>query len=373
MSWYTTPLQFGYFLSLLLALVFFFRGLKAQRLSDKLLGFFMLILALELQDYTFGFSGINYLWNELNGFPRGVNLLFGPSLYFYLRSQTNREFKFKTKHLWHYLPWTALWLWHLLIFIQGKTAVDSYQNSDFSQVFWYVAETIKTASYAYYFYLCFKLYHQYRVWAVEYFTNSEKVNFLWLRNFLYLMIFWVSCKFILGAIDLIFNLPFYQDWWWNLALVAAATYVGLHGLAQAQEKDMSFKPIVESTPLAKSSKTQETVTEQKNLAKKLNYLMAKEALYLQPDLNLKTLAQHLNTNTALLSATVNQQLGKNFNDYINSLRINEFIARYALPKNSQYTLLAIAYDCGFNSKATFNRAFKKEKGQSPKEFLLSQA
>ena len=97
--------------------------------------------------------------------------------------------------------------------------------------------------------------------------------------------------------------------------------------------------------------------------------MKNDRLYLQADLNLQELAQHLQINAVQLSATINQVFNKNFNDYINGLRIEEFIRLYKADVNQKYTLLSIALDSGFNSKATFNRAFKKIKGSSPKEFL----
>lgn len=106
MSIYTTPLQLGYFFSLLIWLLMLIRGYRERRLSDIMLGWIMFILAMELQDYTFGFAGINILWNELNGFPRSVSLLFGPAVYFYFLSQTNRNFQLKKKHLWHILPFS---------------------------------------------------------------------------------------------------------------------------------------------------------------------------------------------------------------------------------------------------------------------------
>jgi AraC-like DNA-binding protein len=59
----------------------------------------------------------------------------------------------------------------------------------------------------------------------------------------------------------------------------------------------------------------------------------------------------------------------NFNDYINSLRIEEFIKLYKADTNKQFTMLSLALDSGFNSKPTFNRAFKKLKGVSPKAYF----
>ncbi|MEZ4905955.1 MAG: helix-turn-helix domain-containing protein [Spirosomataceae bacterium] len=81
------------------------------------------------------------------------------------------------------------------------------------------------------------------------------------------------------------------------------------------------------------------------------------------------LAQKLKTNPSVLSAAINQNFGKNFNDFVNEYRIEEFKKQIQLPENKKLTLLAIAFDCGFNSKATFNQAFKKLTGQSPKEFV----
>ncbi len=97
--------------------------------------------------------------------------------------------------------------------------------------------------------------------------------------------------------------------------------------------------------------------------------MKEERLYLQAELSLSELAKHLKVNNNQLSACINQLHQKNFNDYINGLRIQEF-ERIAQSNNAQqFTLLAIAFDCGFNSKTTFNRAFKKEKGMTPKQYL----
>ena len=71
----------------------------------------------------------------------------------------------------------------------------------------------------------------------------------------------------------------------------------------------------------------------------------------------------------MLSARINQVFQQNFNDYINTLRIEAFISAYQLPENRLYPMLFVALDAGFNSKATFNRAFKKAKGCAPKDYF----
>jgi AraC-like DNA-binding protein len=178
----------------------------------------------------------------------------------------------------------------------------------------------------------------------------------------------------MGVLDGIYQLDFYQDWWWNLALVAVVFYIGLTGYSQAQPAKISFETdvsqeamLAKNEPINTSSQT--SSLDKSELAHTLQKLMQSDRLYLQADLSLQELAQHLDVNTVHLSATINHVLHKNFNDYINELRIEEFIKLFKSDKGRQFTMLSIALDSGFNSKATFNRAFKKIKGCSPKEYL----
>jgi AraC-like DNA-binding protein len=79
----------------------------------------------------------------------------------------------------------------------------------------------------------------------------------------------------------------------------------------------------------------------------------------------------LNTQPNYLSQILNELEGKNFYDYINTLRTEEFKRLIAIPDNRKYTLLALAQQCGFNSKSSFNRYFRKVTGQSPSEFMMA--
>jgi AraC-like DNA-binding protein len=59
----------------------------------------------------------------------------------------------------------------------------------------------------------------------------------------------------------------------------------------------------------------------------------------------------------------------NFNDFVNYYRVQAVVEKLKMGEQKTQTLLSIAYDCGFNSKATFNRAFKKAMGTSPKNWM----
>jgi AraC-like DNA-binding protein len=98
-------------------------------------------------------------------------------------------------------------------------------------------------------------------------------------------------------------------------------------------------------------------------------LMEVEKAYLNPELNLSDLAKMANMSRGQLSEIVNSGFNKNFNDFVNSYRVEAFKAMLKDKKHEQLSLLGIAQDCGFNSKATFNRVFKKLTSHSPTEYL----
>jgi len=369
MSIYQTPLQFGYFFALLFAVLLGWRGWREERLSDKLLGLVMFFLAMEIQDYTFGFSGINILWEKYDGFPRYFHLAFAPTIYFYLKAQINREFRFKASHLWHYLLYAIYFLVNIVVFVQGPQMVKTFHSSALSYWLGWLESLAIWGSYVYYFYQSLLLYREYRRWVETQFSDTETVSFVWLRNFIYLIIAGEVFKLAWQIADMALNnLPFEQDWWWNLFTVAIICYVGIMGYSQAQPARLSYTPAPVEVGVEVAKTTEVLPLNYGSWKPKIETLFEEQRLYLQPDLSLSDVAQKLKTNTSILSAAINQNFGKNFNDFVNQYRVEEVKRQLKNPDNAHLSLLGIALECGFNSKSTFNRAFKKFTGKAPKEF-----
>jgi len=379
MSIYQTPLQFGYFLALLFAVLLWLRGWQEERLSDKLLGWILFFLAMEIQDYTFGFSGINILWEKFEGFPRYFHLAFAPTIYFYLKAQINRDFRFKTSHLRHYLFYAIYFSVNIVVFLQGKKAVNTFRTSELSYWLGWLETLAIWGSYIYYFYQSLRLYKEYRRWAETQFSDTETISFVWLRNFIYLIIAGEVFKFGWSIADrALGDLPFEQDWWWHLLTVMIICYVGIKGYAQHQPTKLVFteqKSEIKAIPLKNEPLTPTnsfpTVpnTDYSEWKPKIEQLFKEQKLYLEPELSLSDLATKLKTNTSVLSAAINQNFGKNFNDFVNEYRVEEVKRQLKDPAYTHLSLLGVALECGFNSKSTFNRAFRKFTGQSPKEFV----
>jgi TolB-like protein/AraC-like DNA-binding protein len=99
--------------------------------------------------------------------------------------------------------------------------------------------------------------------------------------------------------------------------------------------------------------------------------MKEEKWFKNPSLSLRELAENVNISSNKLSWLLNERIGQNFNEYVNNFRLEDFKENALNPANSHLTLLALAYDSGFNSKTVFNTFFKKAEGMTPKAWVKS--
>jgi AraC-like DNA-binding protein len=102
------------------------------------------------------------------------------------------------------------------------------------------------------------------------------------------------------------------------------------------------------------------------LSARLASLMDSEKLYRDPELSLASLSERLGTSANRLSQALNDEIGTGFRSYVNALRLEEVKRR--LERDDGCSILAIAFDAGFNSKTTFNTLFARETGMTPKEY-----
>ena len=105
-----------------------------------------------------------------------------------------------------------------------------------------------------------------------------------------------------------------------------------------------------------------------NFSQRLEALMREEKLYLDSELSLNDLSERMALSVHQLSELINQGHGLNFNDYINQFRVEEFKNLLLQSRFANDTLLAVAFEAGFNSKTTFNTSFKKFTGLTPSQY-----
>lgn len=141
-----------------------------------------------------------------------------------------------------------------------------------------------------------------------------------------------------------------------------AAYATYHKRLYPPVEAASKRP---NTPSPSTTKAPEIIQVE---LEQLHTFMTNEQPFLNPTLTLRTLASHLNMHPNQLSWLLNEQVGKNFNTFINQHRIEHFKQLVVQPSNAHISLLGLAYESGFNSKTVFNTAFKKEVGMTPKAY-----
>jgi len=143
----------------------------------------------------------------------------------------------------------------------------------------------------------------------------------------------------------------------GFTVMALLTYwLGLQGVLHRQ--DIQFEKL--PPPGDVDPRLQE-------LAARLEQLMKTEKPYLQPELGVADLASQLEVKPFMVSRALNTVLQQSFPEYVNTYRVKELQARLRDPRFAHYSLLALAFDSGFNSKASFNRVVKKVTGKAPSE------
>ena len=149
----------------------------------------------------------------------------------------------------------------------------------------------------------------------------------------------------------------------------AGRVTNLSDKSDGSDKSGGVNTFEEETKAPEYRKSGLKAEEAPELHQQLLRLMQTEKPYLEPKLSLAQLAEILGVLPNHLSQIINQYEAKNFYDFVNSYRVEEFIDLAKKDTDKSFNLLGLAFEAGFNSKSSFNQVFKKFKGKTPSEFL----
>jgi AraC-like DNA-binding protein len=380
------------------AFMFFRRGIVQESTADKLLGSFLFLAALYVVPWMTGFAG----WfaqehpayrNILFYTPFVNGLFFGPLLFLYVKSITNFHFRLSKRDLVHFLPGILYLVWRTIMVVVDRLVLKQYylMNGDNDPDFdsWY--SWLQNISIIAYLYISLRYYLQYKRFTVFEFSFADSVALNWLRNFLIafgLLTVLPILELILSQFQFFQSLNYRGSWFTFLAFALVVYYIAINGFSASHIplRRLAFRPEVllqYLSPLqlpAPVTAIEDALFEivpdkeipgtgaESKLKERLLQYFEKEKPYLDAEITLSALAKKMGTNASVLSKVINTGTSQNFNDFINGYRIKEVVEKLKAGEQKKQTLLGIAYDCGFNSKATFNRAFKKATQQSPKDY-----
>ncbi|WP_026752655.1 AraC family transcriptional regulator [Sediminibacterium sp. C3] len=405
-NWRSGLLLIFFFHGLVYAFLLFRKAYQHERASDNWLGFILLMSVLYICPWMLGFAGWYWGWecmecrNFMFYFPMNHTLLMGPAIFIYIKSLLNPSFVFSKKDRYHFIPGTLYILWTIIVAVTDQLILKRYylmdgQNDpDFDT--WY--QVIGFFSLMVYLLLSLRYYLNYRAFIDQELSYADNLHFTWIRNFLIACFLYFFATITLDVLRLLgFDIGYQDTWWYYLLFALIFYYIGITGYANSIEQKKKFEVDfyryqTEETALTDgyevNANLEETVNETATSTKldtdlqatdspvppewkaKLEKAMVLEKLYRNPELTLSDLAIHLGTNPSFLSKMINRSFEKNFNDFVNEYRVMEVKEQLSNPELANLTIMSLAYDAGFNSKATFNRAFKKFTGDSPKTYQI---
>lgn len=367
------------------AFLFWKRGIKQERLADRLLGTFLFLSALFIFPWMAGFAG----WYDTQPYrdflfytPFIHALFFGPLLYLYLKSLTNNSYRMMRKDWLHFLPGGLYVLWSVVVAVTDKWIVkdyylmNGYSDPDFDS--WYnFAWSLSLLTYLVF---TIRYYRQYIAFSQYEFSFAYEAGFKWLRNFLYLFGMLTLLLLSEQVLSLFVNLHYIRSWYYFFAFALMVYYMAITGYNTGPVPyiKLNFQPqllleyraplLLEYPQAAVNDQPEETPDWMNEWKQQVLQLVEEEKVYTDPELTLTQLARKMNTNASLLSKVINTCFQQNFNDFINYYRVQETIRLMQSDAHRHLNLLVIAYEAGFNSKSTFNRAFKKVTGKTPGDY-----
>ncbi|NVO31636.1 helix-turn-helix domain-containing protein [Hymenobacter lapidiphilus] len=372
----------------------------------------MLILlpTLSVAQWMLGFAGWYDSHDSYSTFmfymPWQLGLLMGPVYYLYFRSLTRPAF-YQRPALRHLLPGLA----QITLFaavaaydlgwwrgVRQRPLPDFFGTKGYgATLLGYLELPLALAGYALLLVYTLRVladYRRYYRYLNDNFSNPERLRFAGLRQILLLQVASLGLGLLFTGLNEALSLNYQSAWYFYVVqgcLVYGLIVVGLQANYAAASSPLPLtSPAPLTLPPATSLKQPLAVTtasvsaveegaEQASaglaslpselLAHRdhLVHFMETEQPWLRAELTLAELAQALHVTPGILSRVINTGCGCNFSDFVNGYRVRAATERLASPRYAHYSLVGVAFDCGFNSKSTFNRVFKKLAGYPPSD------
>jgi AraC-like DNA-binding protein len=355
---------------------------RKKEVADYILATLFLLLCYHLGANYVMVTDYKYQFPHIIGTSGPISLLYGPLLFFFIKNYISEKHLFKPKYILHFVPFVIDQLYNFVVFYRqsGSEKIADLEEiiagkPDFDLSFSLIAYSLSPLIYSIWSVGVLRVHRKNLKKLYSFTSDRLKLEWLWILTWSMLVV---------GAISLILNsIIVFTDIadWVELRLMIVSLgsvwvfFLGYYSVRKTpfyrsyhikgiDTLDLEIEPVKE-----KYEKNRLKDDEAEYIRKKLEHYLDMDHPYLNKNLTIGELAEAIDVPTYQLSQLINGHMGQSFFELINSYRVREVKKRFFDPKYANLTLLGIALECGFNSKASFNRIFKQITNQTPTEYI----
>jgi AraC-like DNA-binding protein len=381
---YENVMSFVYFLGSVQGIilsVLLFSSTK-NVLANRLMGILTFMWAIALFAFGLSLQGIIAEYPHLLRTVSHVEFTLFPLLFLNVNYLLKKHEKFRRKDLLHFIPFIFI----ILMFIPfyRETAETKYilvsTNSGYYYYLNIISDEILSLQGIIYSILALIMIRKYNRSIVDYESNIDKVLLKYYRLGIYVLL----AAWIFGTVAVNLNLMYievnFNLFIFTYLLIVFVIYMASYAAIKSDEiYKLSDEQILHSSNLSnidlisiqRKDDSNKLDSKLEKLNNQLLIYMDEHLPYLNAELAIQDLASSIGVSRNQLSETINIIHKMNFHEFINSYRVENVKRQLKGQEKKHYKLISIAFDSGFNSKASFNRIFKQHTQQTPSQFLLS--
>jgi AraC-like DNA-binding protein len=354
----------------------FFAGLmiatkRNPQIADRILAIWLFLIALEML-----FALVNETVLPLYEFVF-IPFAYGPLLYLYVKFLTTEGLKFKWTYWLHLIPFIIVSVTAIVFHGRPVIRLDNFFADDPFLSFRLIYGLSFFFSITAYSIAAFVLIRRHEKNVKELFSYiSARITLSWLKVISILFYVTYVLVFIVG-VYVIFKkeLPYDPTIVSYFGLTFFAFAFSSYGIKQpgifnelyAERKTITRKVEFKEPEIKYERSGLKDSDAEKYLNRLLKFMETKKP-YLDVDLTIQDIAESLNIPRHYLTQVINEKLNKNFYQFINEYRVEEVKSLLTDKDYQKYTMTAIAFEAGFNSKSSFNNVFKEITGMTPTEY-----
>lgn len=297
-----------------------------------------------------------------------ITLSFPSFLYLYVKYLISVDSKLKPLDLFHLLPFVFISFYVLFLsYYNPKFSNLLYSNGDIGLLL-IVFGVISVSIFTIYAYLTIRLLKQYRKTVDNLYSfHNTNVSLKWVWTLVLIFYSYYFLAIVITFFNKLFEIDFRMSnilipvYTFFIYVISFRGYVQPKLLAQKEETE-------DNKPTESYQKSGLKKSDAEKYAKMITKLMQEEKLWLNPEVNLKEISRHIGIPQHYITQVLNKQLNKNLYTFVNEFRANEVIRLFNVDKYNNWSIIAIAFEAGFNSKSSFNIFFKKFTGKTPSEY-----